>query len=212
MEAGQLLQRLFQSQIETRGRLPHCIFDLCYTKTMIDKESLLALYGFVNATPALSLIVVFCAKWLPYFLILFAAIYALAPLFRSTGRGNMQTAVFTALYIFTPVFFAWIFVDLWKFAAPIARPFVELSFTPLVLGENPLESFPSSHATIFAALGVAIFWQNKKVGIWFLLGALLVGLARVAAGVHYPIDILAGFLLGGTLALLSNGFFADVKR
>ncbi|MDO8521184.1 MAG: phosphatase PAP2 family protein [bacterium] len=179
---------------------------------MIDQELLLALYGFVNATPALSLIVVFCAKWLPYFLILFASIYALAPLFRSTGQGNLQNAVFTALYIFTPVFFAWLFVDLWKFASPLARPFVELSFTPLVSVGDPLGSFPSSHATVFAALGMAIFWQNKKIGTWFLVGAALVGLARIAAGVHYPIDILAGFLLGGALALFSHGFFADVKR
>ena len=32
--------------------------------------------------------------------------------------------------------------------------------------------------------------------------ALLIGLARIIAGVHFPIDILGGFVLGGIVSFL----------
>ena len=37
---------------------------------------------------------------------------------------------------------------------------------------------------------------DKKRGWIYLAGAALIGLARVAAGVHWPSDILAGAIVG----------------
>ena len=67
-------------------------------------------------------------------------------------------------------------------------------------------AFPSGHATFFAALAMYIFFLNKKAGYVFMISALLVGLARIAAGVHFPVDILGGFVLGSTIALFVNYF------
>ena len=61
-------------------------------------------------------------------------------------------------------------------------------------------AFPSDHATFFMALAFAIFFLHKKAGYVFMLFALLIGLARIAAGVHFPIDILGGFILGALVA------------
>lgn len=80
----------------------------------------------------------------------------------------------------------------------IPRPFVVEEFTPLV-NISPRDfygSFPSGHATFLAALGSAIFFTEKFPGALVLILGVLVGIGRVLAGVHYPIDILGGFVIG----------------
>lgn len=59
------------------------------------------------------------------------------------------------------------------------------------------DSFPSGHSvTAFVVVG-ALACELRWSGRVLLLGAaLLVGLARVAVGVHWPVDVLAGAALG----------------
>ena len=61
-------------------------------------------------------------------------------------------------------------------------------------------AFPSGHATFFMALAFALFFNHKKAGYVFILFALLIGIARIIAGVHFPVDILGGFILGFFIA------------
>src|SRR3989344_3351084 len=63
-------------------------------------------------------------------------------------------------------------------------------------------AFPSGHATFFMALALSIFFFHKKAGFIFMFFTLIIGLARIIAGVHFPIDILGGFILGALVALL----------
>lgn len=64
------------------------------------------------------------------------------------------------------------------------RPFLTHQMQPL-LSENSW-SFPSGHAAPFFALAAAVFLANKKWGTVFFAGVILMGIGRVAAGVHYP--------------------------
>lgn len=57
-------------------------------------------------------------------------------------------------------------------------------------------SFPSRHMTFFFAISTALYFYNKRWGVVFLIAALLIGIARVIAGVHYPLDILGGAVIG----------------
>lgn len=73
------------------------------------------------------------------------------------------------------------------------RPDMDLIGLKELLFHRPDYSFPSDHATaLFSiALGLYIFgW--KKAGSWFLLYAIIIVTARVAIGVHFPLDIIGG--------------------
>jgi len=62
--------------------------------------------------------------------------------------------------------------------------------------------FPSGHASFYAALATAIFFINKKAGIVLGIIALLVGAGRILVGVHTPLDVIGGFLLGTSFSAI----------
>jgi undecaprenyl-diphosphatase len=63
-----------------------------------------------------------------------------------------------------------------------------------------LTSFPSKHAiAVFASatsIWLAHLWHFRNWGIFLFVMAFLIAFARVAAGVHYPSDIIAGMIIG----------------
>lgn len=73
-------------------------------------------------------------------------------------------------------------------------------------------SFPSGHAMLAASVylslavlvGRVLRRRRLKVYVVFVAGALvaLIGTSRVVLGVHYPTDVIAGWLAGGVWALL----------
>jgi undecaprenyl-diphosphatase len=67
-------------------------------------------------------------------------------------------------------------------------------------------SFPSGHAAFFFALATTTAVFDRRLGILLLIGAALVSLARVAAGIHYPSDVLAGALIGFLFGYLTKFF------
>ncbi len=86
-----------------------------------------------------------------------------------------------------------------------ARPFLALSFAP-VIDLSPLsKSFPSDHAALAWSLAGTLWWQNKKIARWWLPGALafLISFGRLLAGVHYFSDVLAGALIGLALSYIA---------
>jgi undecaprenyl-diphosphatase len=79
------------------------------------------------------------------------------------------------------------------------------------LMEESTKSFPSGHAsiasTLYLTLGLLLaqLSHTRRFKVFFLSAAimltLLVGITRLALGVHYPTDVLGGWLLGGAWAL-----------
>jgi undecaprenyl-diphosphatase len=73
-------------------------------------------------------------------------------------------------------------------------------------------SFPSAHATFFFALSIIVYKENKTSGIVFLILSSIMGMARVAAGVHYPFDILGGAIMGIIIGLASIETIKNLLR
>lgn len=65
-------------------------------------------------------------------------------------------------------------------------------------------SFPSSHATNHMGLAVFLFlWFRKSLWSYLLPGwAVLIGFSQVYVGVHFPLDVIAGFMEGAIVAFI----------
>ena len=68
-------------------------------------------------------------------------------------------------------------------------------------------SFPSGHSAMAAAMYVSIAREVKKRWMWVLAVVLplFIGISRFIVGVHYPTDVLAGWV-GGLLAVAFSAF------
>ncbi|OGM26589.1 hypothetical protein A3D00_03705 [Candidatus Woesebacteria bacterium RIFCSPHIGHO2_02_FULL_38_9] len=108
----------------------------------------------------------------------------------------------TALHAFISSVIAWIFSQMIKTLIPTPRPFVlngRITETLTVFRDG---AFPSGHAALAFALATTIWLHNKKLGILYLIGALVIGAARVLGNVHYPIDIVGGAVIGIVIAFV----------
>jgi undecaprenyl-diphosphatase len=118
-----------------------------------------------------------------------------------------------ALPLVLTVAFSGIVVNVAKIAADRDRPpahfaaqGVEVS-TPL--GTPRDRSFPSGHTQTAFATAVYLCFLFPRLAPVFLALAALVGLSRIAIGVHFPLDVLVG---GATGSLISWGGFALNRR
>ncbi len=89
------------------------------------------------------------------------------------------------------------------------RPCYQMDMVRLL--ENSCGSnygFPSNHAANSMAVIIVVLCltRNWKWG-WLLMLPFIVGISRVYVGVHYPLDVLFGFVVGGGVALLVSSLF-----
>lgn len=76
------------------------------------------------------------------------------------------------------------------------RPFVTHDDINVLIEHAADASFPSDHTTGALALAFAIVLRNKKIGIIMMIFAILTGFSRIYIGNHYPLDVLAGIVIG----------------
>jgi undecaprenyl-diphosphatase len=82
------------------------------------------------------------------------------------------------------------------------RPFVvDSGGVHLFSGHAADAGFPSDHATAAFAIAMAIYLRHRGWGAVALVAAAVLSVGRVALGVHYPSDVLAGAALGIGAAL-----------
>lgn len=77
------------------------------------------------------------------------------------------------------------------------RPFTAYpGATHLLVPASTDSSFPSDHAVAAVAIAVVTLAVHRRVGAVVLAAALLLCVARVYVGAHYPGDVAAGALIG----------------
>ena len=96
-------------------------------------------------------------------------------------------------------------LSLFRKALDRPRPYEALDIVPLIPRDKKGASFPSRHVFSVFVIAMAWGWVCPPVG-WFLgaVGVLLAAV-RVVAGIHFPLDVLAGALLG--VACGAVGFY-----
>jgi undecaprenyl-diphosphatase len=139
-------------------------------------------------------IVILCAKYLFIVVALLAFVYWL----KLAKRQKIEVIIFGIITLAA----AFVLAKLGGAVFYDARPFVSdhvASLFPYVADNG----FPSDHTLFSAAIAVTIYSVSKRWGS--ILGglAILVGISRVLAHVHHPIDIVGSLIFAVLAGLIA---------
>ena len=79
-----------------------------------------------------------------------------------------------------------------KINAP--RPYEEWDIKPLLDRDSPGQSMPSRHVFSATIISMACLHASSSVGVILLVFSALLGLVRVLGGVHFPKDVVVGYM------------------
>ncbi|MDO8592026.1 MAG: phosphatase PAP2 family protein [bacterium] len=139
-------------------------------------------------------LIIFCAKYLIFFIPVILVI--ILTLLKGKTRWQFASAVILAGV--TAVIFSKIAGALYSHP----RPFISQHTVPLVSYAGDNNSFPSDHTLLATTLATAVYFYRRRVGILLLGLAVVVGIGRVLAHVHWAIDILGGLILGAVAGFI----------
>ena len=81
-----------------------------------------------------------------------------------------------------------------KINAP--RPYEVWEIVPLLDRDSPGQSMPSRHVFSATIISMACMHASLSLGVILLVLSALLGLVRVSGGVHYPKDVVVGYICG----------------
>lgn len=161
--------------------------------------------GLAGRSDVLDAFLIFCATYLIFLMVATVLAYVAVAWKTSHFEGRVENLAHVIWAVVIGFLVERVIGFLWFRARPFA--FLE-DVTKLADRLATEKSFPSSHATLAFALAVGIALHNKRWGRAMLIMAVLVAFGRVAVGVHFPTDVLAGALTG----LLAAKLAAPVKK
>lgn len=82
------------------------------------------------------------------------------------------------------------------------RPFSELEVS-LLFYQPTDSSFPANPAALGFAIATSVWLWNRKAGSTMLIMAAAYSIARVYAGVFYPLDVIGGAAIGTLVSLVA---------
>jgi membrane-associated phospholipid phosphatase len=86
------------------------------------------------------------------------------------------------------------------------RPYEKFETAPVIPKDTRGKSFPSRHVFSAAIIAFGFFFVPEVwgIGVLLLVCAVLLALLRVLSGVHYPSDVIAGFVAAGVCAWVAG--------
>lgn len=155
-------------------------------------------------------VIVFFADYLAYILV---AVFLGLFLYKNISRSEKISLFVSA--VIGIILGRGIIVETIRYFYHHLRPFVDFPQIHPLLSESSY-SFPSGHATFFFTLSAVVYHYDKKTGIVFFVFSAIMGLARIAAGVHYPFDILGGAFIGALIgfgcSLAVRTYFGNAEK
>jgi len=110
---------------------------------------------------------------------------------------------------------ATLIVNILKFYINSARPpsVIEKDMINIIGPALYSHSFPSGHTvTIFTLAGLLIFYfKTFLTRLALICFALLIGISRIAVGVHWPVDVLGGAAFGILFAMAGYWIISKLK-
>ena len=82
-----------------------------------------------------------------------------------------------------------------------ARPFAVLPHALVLVDHSHDFSFPSDHAVMAGAVAAGVLLGNRRLGLFTVAAAVLMAFTRVYVGAHFPLDVVAGLLLGAAVTV-----------
>ena len=82
------------------------------------------------------------------------------------------------------------------------RPYEKLDIQPLILREKAGRSFPSRHMASATVIAAACWYAWPPLGAVMSVIALLIAVVRPLAGIHFPKDMFAGFVLSAVIGVI----------
>lgn len=154
-----------------------------------DSSILLSLYNLTGKFFVVDAIVVFFSEYVIYILvgIFFFLVFKI-----SSWKERITTFFLGLLSV---IISRGILTPLIRFLYERERPFIALDLEPLT-SHAASGSFPSGHMTFIIPLVFVIWGMNKKAGLYSFVAAILMGVARVASGLHWITDIAGGLVVG----------------
>jgi undecaprenyl-diphosphatase len=162
----------------------------------VDAAAVLALYHWASSQPTLAGAIALIAESGIFLLPIVLVLVLVVPWLRSGSADDGVRDAVLAGFIAAAVALALGLVLERVLSRP--RPFVTLGIVPL-FPHAADSSFPSDHTLVGVALVGPLLWRAPRLGLWLFLWAVIIGLARVAAGVHYPSDVAGSILLAGVV-------------
>jgi undecaprenyl-diphosphatase len=106
----------------------------------------------------------------------------------------------------------WCITEVIKGAVAFPRPQQLLTGVHILSTFGSYDSFPSAHTAFAFAIATFVYQYSRRAGLLAILLAVLVGVSRIFVGVHFPIDVLVGSLIGvivpwGIVSLLRHYTF-----
>jgi undecaprenyl-diphosphatase len=177
----------------------------------------LAIFHFINNAAGyyhdLDLFMVFLTTYLSYAIVSMVVLYVgvYLPIRRSAPIDRLRSLAQGGELVFV-LAATWFVVQTIKVLTAHPRPFAALTDIIVLLPQQTGYSFPSAHAAITVAVATTISFTHRRLGLLLYAFAFVVGMSRIYTGVHYPIDVLVGILLGIIIPYLIHMVFAQMAK
>lgn len=91
---------------------------------------------------------------------------------------------------------SFVFVSLVRKMINADRPYTKYDFVPLIEKNKTGESMPSRHVFSAFVIGVTVIPINTIISVVCIICGVFIAITRVALGVHFIRDVIAGALIG----------------